>query len=565
MFRFLTVLAAAVVLGLLAACGGEDAARSESAQMLSCAQLSDLKIAAADIGLQTGGASVSAAESLSADAAPGSAAAGYCLVTGKILPVDPLAPDIEFKVALPTNWNSKGLMLGGGGYNGTIPNVAGTMLNSLGASPLARGYAVFASDGGHQASTLPNPAAFGLNEEAYRNWMGDALKKTRDVAQVLIKASYGREPSKSYFLGSSNGGREALTVAARWPEDWDGVVALYPGRRFTSTVVAGAAVLHAFAEPGALPNRAKRGLLRRAALEACDALDGLADGLIGNVNACNARFDPATASLHGVPLRCAGGDDLGDSCLSDLQLSALSVMNGPFHWNFALASGETSFPGWPVYTSDLGIESPIPALEPLQLAIATLSIGLLPPGFPVTEGMSFATGIVDGHLRYVVGRDPDFNYFDFNPYTGWPYATRLSELSAVDAADTELAKFAAKGGKLLMMHGTEDMTVSPRTSELYYQGLQASLGGPTVESFVRYYLVPGFAHSISSTFNAQWDQLSALEAWVERDIDPRSNQIVIDSVGVPGRSRPLCPYPTFAKYKGSGDVNTAASFVCASS
>ena len=171
----------------------------------------------------------------------------------------------------------------------------------------------------------------------------------------------------------------------------------------------------------------------------------------------------------------------------------------------------------------------------------------------------------DPIVRYAIARNPTFNSLTADPVNPGALAAAWSEFSALDDSDRNLTPFAAKGGKLLIMHGTADPLVSVRRSELYVQQLKATMGATTVDSFLRFYEVAGFGHSVSAQFNAAWDQLTALENWTEKGVDPASNEIVTDTIGVPGRTRPLCQYPTFPKYKGTGDVNSAASFTCAAS
>ena len=560
-----TTLSSAMAMGLLSACGGSDdgsgAPAAPTAVLMTCAQLVNMQIPSTAIGLPSTGAVITAATTVAANGTGSAAVGEYCLATGKIMPVDPTAPDIQFKVALPTTWNSKVLMRGGGGWNGSIPAVAGNILNTTAASPLGRGYAVFGSDSGHQSAASID-ASFSANPEAFRNWIGDALKKTRDAALVVVKAIYGSAPTKSYFVGSSTGGREALAVAGRWPADWDGVVALYPSHDAAVQILGMLAEARALAAPGAYMNSAKRGVLYGAALAACDALDGVNDGVISNVQRCNTIFDPTTALLNGLPVRCAGGADTGDTCLSDAQLAALTKINSPVLFNFSLANGETSFPGYNVLVSDNGIPTD-PA--PLQPTLASLGFGLAPPAFPVTGSMLAGLQYADSFVRYAIAGDATFNTLAIDASNPGSLASRFSEFSALDNADRNLTPFAEKGGKLLIMHGTADTLVSPRRSELYVQQLRATMGADKVDSFLRFYEVPGFGHSVSAQFNASWDQLTAIESWVEKSVDPATNQIVTDTLGVPGRTRPLCLYPTWPKYKGSGDVNSAASFTCSSS
>ncbi|MBC7990766.1 MAG: tannase/feruloyl esterase family alpha/beta hydrolase [Luteimonas sp.] len=558
----------------LVGCGGgggsDDTTSAASAAPTSCTQLLNILIPPTAIGLPTTGATVASSVAVAASGAGASATPAYCLVSGDIMPVDTTAPNIKFQLALPDAWNQKAIMLGGGGLNGFIPPVTANLFDAPldSKSPLQKGYAVFASDSGHQdptssniTSTSTTIAAFAVNDEALANYSGDALKKTHDAAFVLIKAAYASTPKKSYFLGTSNGGKEALIVSGRWPSDWDGVVSLMPAQNWTPGVLSYLRAAKTFAAPGAFVSREKRSVLFRAALSACDGLDGVQDGLISDVQRCNAVFDPSTALLNGSPVRCAGGVDSGDNCLSDIQIAALKTVNGPLVFDFQMASGETAYPGWNVFTSDTGVSGD----SFISTYVAYLSIlGVSPQTFPVTSA-DLGLRIAEGWLRYAVARDPSFSYLNFDASNPGAYAARLSELSVRDVSVKNLTGFATKGGKLLLMHGQADLIINPRGTELYFQGLQSTMGAAQVDSFLRFYLVPGFGHSFSSAFFAKWDQLKALEDWVESGVDPKANQVVTDIVGVPGRTRPLCIYPTWPKYKGSGDVNQAASFSCTTS
>ena len=159
-------------------------------------------------------------------------------------------------------------------------------------------------------------------------------------------------------------------------------------------------------------------------------------------------------------------------------------------------------------------------------------------------------------------RDPNFNSLTLDPANPGPWAGRISELSTQLDTRVDLAPFAAKGGKLLLAHGLADVLVSTRATEEYYQRLQSQMGPSEVDKFARYYEVAGLGHAVSSTFNAAWDSLTTLENWVEKGAVP-TNQVVTDTAGVAGRTRPLCDYPKLPRYNGTGDVNLAASFTCA--
>lgn len=553
-------LAAAMAACLvLSACGGDD---DSAPQTLSCADLTGLSVQAKSIGLPTQGAVVISAT----DVAPTAAGAkGYCMVAGRILPVDAQAPDIRFNLALPSDWNGKAVMYGGGGTNGTIPVITGNPLNTLAiaATPLARGYAVFASDSGHQSTAADAgiDASSFVNAEAAKNWYGDALKKTRDTADAIIRARYGRAQTSSYFLGSSTGGREALTVATRWPADWDGAVAQYPARPTRAMGLALVNNSRALAAPGAFPNTARRGLLHTAALAACDALDGVSDGLISNAAACNTSFDPATARLNGAALRCPTGGDEGDTCLSDPQLAALKAVNSRLNFGYTLDSGESSYPGYNAYIADMGSS----LSNQLDQGLSILSLGIVAPAFPATASMGFQIRFADQDTRFIVVGNASFNYLSLDPLNPGPYLDVIKKSSTDDVTATtkvDLSGFASRGGRLIITHGTDDMLISPRASEEYVQRMRATMGSAKVDEFLRYYEIAGFAHSVGR-FMLAWDPLTVLEQWREKGIDPANNIIITDLAGVPGRTRPLCIYPSWPKYSGTGSVNAAASFVCA--
>lgn len=541
----------AAVMALLPATAGAQTLAPEA-----CATLASVTVAPAAIALPTSGARVTAARSVAAS----TAAPAHCLVSGEIAPVDSSAPPIRFQVALPLAWNGKALGLGGGGFNGSVPAVASPAYAGSPAAtpPLARGYAVFASDSGHSEDGASQGMFMG-NDEALANYLGGALKKTRDAAVALIAAAYGKRPSRTYFFGGSTGGREALWVAGRWPRDWDGVVAFYPARDLTVQVLGVQGVNRAFGAPGAFVPPAKRALLLGAAMEACDAIDGLKDGVISNVSGCNARFVPARATYQGKPLRCPEGKD-ADGCLSDAQLTALAKMQAPLRIPYRLASGVTEFPGYNAYTSDLGIKT---GMNPIDQGLLFLGLGTVQPAWPARPGMSIHLAYADAFLHYGVVRDPAFDTMRFDPQKPGAYAARLSALSKVDSSDADLSPFAARGGKLLILHGQADMAVSVRVTEAYVARLRKRMGGARVDGFLRFYEVPGFSHGASNTFNAAWDYLSALEHWVEQGKDPGEHEVVTDMTGVPGRTRPLCRYPDWPRYKGTGDVNAATSFACA--
>ena len=543
----------------------------------ACADLNGLAIAPPAIGLSTTGAVVTGAAVVPAAGTGVSAVAEYCKVLGDINPVDPTAPKIKFQVNLPSNWNGKALMFGGGGYNGVLT----TGLSNVPAgptdkpAPLARGYATFGSDSGHQANANGSrDGTFGANDEALKNFASDAIKKTRDAAINIIQTRYAARVQKTYFAGGSTGGREALFAVQNWPQDFDGAIVLYPAWNAATLDLQFGRITRELAKPGAYPSRAKRKLMYDAALAACDGLDGAMDGLISNVSACNASFNPMTATLGNQPLRCAGGVDAGDTCLSDAQIAGYNVTNTPLTLNFPLASGETTYPGFNTWGTDFGN----PSASPLQPTVLTLALGTDQPANPmpavkpavtannVTTPASsppYASTFWDQWVKYFVTRDAGFNSLSLDPQNPGVYQDRIVQLTALqDTNKTDLSIFANKGGKILMAHGSHDALVSTRATQQYWQRIRSGMGATKVDDFARYYEIPGYGHAVSSVFNAAWDSLTTLENWVEKGVAPPP-QTVADTAGVPGRTRPLCDYPGYAKYRGAGDLNVAASYSCA--
>jgi feruloyl esterase len=548
-----------------------------------CDGLNGMSIPATSIGLPTTGGKVTSTTLVPA-AGTGAAAIGeYCKVLGAIYPVDPAAPKIMFQVDLPTSWNNKAMAFGGGGFDGSIPSVAGNV--GFGPTdqlvPLGRGYATFGSDSGHQADDLTaEDCSFALNDEALRNFGGDQIKKTHDAAVYIINAYYIQKPKKTYFMGGSTGGREALAAIQRWPHDWDGAIALYPAWNDMGALLQGQRIMRAMAAPGAYPNQAKRKVLYDAAMAACDHLDGLVDGIISNQEKCNEIFDPRV-------VRCPWGKDTGDTCLSDAQIEALNIYNTRAHFHFHMASGLQSFPGCNVWGGDLGRTPADSGGYVWQVFVMYLTLGVVPPGtvtsstdplfyygytylpppytlanYPWIVGPPFLGPFMDQFMSYAVAGVPagTFDTLSIDPENPGPYAKRISDLSKMLDTKTDISAFVARGGKLLIAHGLQDVLVSTRASEMYWELLQAQFGPGHVKKFARFYEVPGAGHALGAAFNPGWDSVTALENWVEKGIAP-ANQVMTDTAVHAGRTRPLCEYPTWPKYIG-GDPNLASSFTC---
>lgn len=531
------------VMMLLAATAVAGPASATTGAAPACAALNQLKIPASVMSLPTTGGRVTAAATTTA--VLGGRTIQYCQVDADLYPVDPAAPAIKMRVDLPSAWNHKALMFGGGGYNGTIPDPASNV--PFGPAdqpvPLARGYATFASDSGHQQNPASPPSldgSFGANDEALRNFAaGDALKKTHDASLFLIRHGYGALPAEVFFSGGSTGGREALNVAQRWPTAFDGVISAYPAWNNLAEILDLGYLAQVMSRPGAFPGVDKQTLLYTSVITACDGLDGLRDKVVSNPAGCH--FDPRS-------LRCPGGADTGPACLSDLQIGSVTAMSSPFRWPYRVASGETQYPGFP-FLSGADMRTPF------------LGFGTTAPANPMPVTSGYGMQYWDQWVKYFLTRDPGQNSLDIDPRHPGKWLGRISALSTVeDRNNADLRPFARAGGKLILLHGAADELVSPYSTSDYYERVRATVGPRATDAFLKYYVVPGANHANFGTpaVSASWDSLSALERWVDRG-QPPANPVVTDTTHA--RTRPLCAYPDWPRYRG-GDPALASSFAC---
>lgn len=550
--RSALALAALLLSGLL---GGASAAAADAS---TCARLLGLRIPANEIGLPSHGAVIAAATAETAPANPSAPEAKieFCRVLGAVAPVDPKAPEIAFEVNLPFTWNGKAVQYGGGGFNGVLVTGLAPLRDApldL-PTPLALGYATWGTDSGHENSAQPEIAAFALNDEAFVNFAYAAYKKTHDAALRTLAAFYGRTPKKTYYFGSSEGGREGLTLAQRFPADYDGIVSIAPAINWTGLVVTRNRDGLALQQEGWL-SPAKVTLLRRAVLAACDAMDGLADGIVSRAEACSAAFDPRK-------LRCPQGRDAGEGCLSDAQLKAIEALHQPSALGFAAANGITAYPGWLYGGEDQpeGMIDWITGREPATV----------PAKAPPAQARQWYYS--SNAIRYVVARDAGFDPRGFTPAA---FADRLHAVSTLmDATDPDLNAFRVRGGKLILKENAADFAQSPLAGIEYYKAVVARLGKAEAESFLRLYLTPGANHDgagVSGLDGApipqRVDLLGALDAWVSDGTAPGNLVQTAQAPAPPfavAAARPLCRYPLYPRYRGQGDPHDAESFLCTS-
>jgi feruloyl esterase len=442
----------------------------------------------------------------------------FCRIEGVARPTSD--SEIRFEVWIPPAevWNGKFQGVGNGGYAGSISYPAMT-------TALQRGYATASTDTGHVGDDLK----FGQGHpEKVVDWAYRAIHVTAEVSKLIVRDHTGKFPDHSYFVGCSTGGHQALSEAQRFPDDYDGIVAGSPGydriRQIGSYLWAWTAT-HTKEGAPVLP-ASKLPLLTKSAVAACDSNDGLKDGLIDDPRLC--RFDPAT-------LLCKAGDSA--SCLTPPQVDAVkkvySDLRNP-------RTGEQIYPGWS------------PGSEAFaDGANAGWRGFVLDPPEPMRVGV----------YRYFLFDDPNWDWRTMDWDRDIAYAD--AKLGFMSAVDPDLTAFKQRGGKLLMHTGWADPVAIPNDVLKYYEAATRKMGGAEkTKEFFRFFMAPGMGHCGGGPGPNTYDALSALEQWVEKGVAP-SKIVASHSTGaVVDRTRPLCPYPQVARWKGTGSTDDAANFVC---
>ncbi len=488
--------------------------------------------------------------------------AAHCRVTGRMneraSPVDGKRYAIGFEMRLPQAWNGRFFYQANGGIDGSVVAATG----AVGAGPaldsaLSQGFAVISSDAGHSAA---QNGSFGIDPQARLDYGYRAVAQLTPMAKQVIRAAYGKPPDRSYIGGCSNGGRHTLVAAARQADEYDGFLVGDPGTVLPRAAIANLAGGKTYAslatDPTALSTGftlAERRLVSDAVLGRCDALDGATDGMVQDTKACQAAFDLG----RDVPT-CIGMRD--GTCLSAAQKSGIA----------RLFAGAPTKDGKPVYASfpyDAGLATAdwaawkftAPATRD---AGAVADIWQVPPVDSATfDGRRFMLSTdVDELLARVQAADTTYA----ESALSFMLPPHLADLSAVRR----------RGARIMMFHGTSDPIFSSAHSVAVFEGWSAG-SGADASSFARLYLVPGMNHCRGGPSTDQFDLLTPLVAWVERGEAPAAVTATARGPGnaagvnadVPSkwsatRTRPLCPYPAVARYSGSGDIESAASFVC---
>lgn len=563
--RFAPVALAALCV-TITACGGNDDPFNEPLPRLSAAAPAPLGTCAGLTDFAFANTSITAATVVTTGTLTnaGQPIAEHCRVTGKmnerVSAVDGQTYAIGFEMRMPNNWNGRFLYQANGGIDGSVSTASGSF---SGGGPLQvglqQGFAIISSDAGHSGAQNP---LFGLDPQARLDYGYMAVGTLTPMAKALIKAAYGKSPDRSYIGGSSNGGRHAMVAAARYAAQYDGVVAISPGFNLPKAAVAqlyGAQQWATVAtdqtnlETGF--NATERTLVSSKILEKCDALDGSADGLVQDVAACRTAFDLS----RDVPT-CTGARD--GTCLSAPQKAALANV-------FAGARNSSGTPLYARWPFDPGLRQTGWADWKFRNSVGAARD-------PVAVGFIFSTppaptSIVQNTLAYALG----FNFDTDAPKIAATNATYTeSSLSFMTPPNpTRLDTLRERGAKMIVIQGAADGVFSPDDTAAWYDGLDANYNRHA-NNFARFFIVPGMGHSRDGPATDQFDALTAIVNWVENGQAP--DRITASARGAgnaggvnndlpsdwsPTRSRPLCPFPLVARYKG-GDKEVAASFAC---
>ncbi len=453
----------------------------------------------------------------------------YCHVTGM------LAPEIAFEVSLPANWNGRFYMIGNGGFAGDALDNPGRVVQRNEALKL--GFAFAQTNTGHDARKEPGATFVLSNPEKAIDYAYRAVHLTAKTAKDITKEYYGKSISRAYWDSCSNGGRQGLIEAERYPDDFDGVIANSPWVDQTGFTVGAIWNQRAVSTVSLTP--AKLALVAGKVMEKCDAIDGLKDGLIDDPRKCD--FDPA----RDVPACTAGSD--GSECLTAPEAAAIAkVYSGP------ISNGKPFFPGFMP-----GSEAVVPSLFGGGTGSAWLNV--IVAAQPDRKPADF--NLAEGVIQYLAPKPPkpdyDYHLFDFD--RDLHVLDEWSKLA--DAKNPDLSKFKKRGGKLLMTYGWADTILQPMAGVNYYEQA-AARNGPDTAGFFRLFMAPGMGHCGGGIGPDRHDAMTAMIDWVEKGTAPESMiaSRVVDKQVV--RTRPLCPYPQVARYSGQGSIDEAANFRC---
>ena len=504
-------------------------------------------------------------------AASDARAGAHCIVRGAVnerTGTDGKPYAIGFEMRLPEQWNGRYFHQVNGGNDGAVVPAYGGLGGSQPDNALARGYAVLSSDSGHDGQAnreagLVGGNLFGFDHQARLDYGYAANITLTPLAKTIIERYYGQRPEYSYMVGCSNGGRHALVGATRLAREFDGFLAGAPGYNLPQIALQHAWDVQSFEQTGNDLRRAfsrdDMRLVADAVRGQCDALDGANDGIVGALAACQQTFDIGRLACRTEP---------SDQCLAPRQVAALErAFAGPTD-----ATGRHLYASW-LFDTGIGsndwrtwrLESPIPGFEGSPL-IATLGASSLAQIF--TTPPTAVAGTPQALLEYLRAFDFDRDAPKIEATTPEYPVSAMDFMLPADWRNPRLAELQAAGGKVIVYHGASDGAFSVLGTVDWYTKLRANNGGDIID-FARFYPVPGMAHCGGGPATDRFDAFGALVAWVERGAAPGSlvAEVRADNPELPAdwsktRSRPLCDWPRVARYRGTGDLESAASFVC---
>ena len=472
-------------------------------------------------------------------------AGSVCVVRGEI--ISSPSSTIHFRLDLPepSRWNTKLLMVGGGGFDGIVPTEGPQIMSFsklLGADDAqVAGFARVSSDSGHQGRGKAPFADFSWvagNPVAVRNHAYEANHAVLVSALDLSSQFYGKATTRRYIAGVSNGGRAGLVAIQHYPYDYDGVLSLEPAisQEGFAANLGPEMLQHIFSAPDHWLNAAQVALYERGELAACDRLDGLEDGILGDAVAC--KYD-------GANLLCQPGQSPSEPCLTSGQLESIRRIHADKKVPVTLADGWIGYAGF-----GRGGEG------------SDWVYFLFGPSFAARQAADY--GLADNIVRWGITGDPNASVMTQDPTQWAPQFRALSD--EIDATNPDLSAFYAHGGKLIVWHGVSDACVSYRQTARYLDTVKSKLGDQASRNFIRFYISPATGHMMAGAGSSTAPLLSTLEAWVEQG---RAPQPLVSTLAPgsakPGSTRPLCEYPLFPRYRGRGDPTKAASFVCSES
>lgn len=453
----------------------------------------------------------------------------HCLVLGE------MPKDLDFEVRMPAEWNGRTVFGGSGGFAGYIPNVS--QYSTFSPDLAQRGYATIASNFGHNSRIMDANGAFildqswALDDQILEDYAYKAIPRVMSSAAQILTARYGESwtDTKVVYEGCSGAGRQGLLAAQRYPDLFDGIISRAPALRLIETFLSYQSIRKQLKKSDAGLTDAKLQVVSNAIMAKCDVDDGLKDGILGNPGACDFKVSD---------LACRDQQE-NDSCLTASQLESVRAFFEPKE----IAGGRYGWDGFP---------------------LGTEFIHRWPDDGSGARSGGVSNYLVDGSIRYMVARDPSIDPINLDPAQ---YTDRIDKLvKMTDATDPDLTVFKNRGGKIILWTGLTDSAITANHVTGYYESVVEKMGGrEVVDGFMEYYTSPGVEHCSGGPGADKFDLMGPMFEWLEKKTPPSTSTIIATKLspteGSTPIERPLCQYPTYAKYS-DGNPRSAESFKC---